>query len=260
MPGQPPSAYNANMVAHHDERDCSGHRAAAVLHRLEAVYGRPSWRPEAHHGPLEELVQTILSQHTSDLNSGRAYESLRLRYPSWADVATAPTTDVAEAIRCGGLARQKARTIQAVLDSVLDEDGSSLLDGLETLPLDVARRRLTGLPGVGPKTAACVLRFACGRPALPGDPHGYRVTRRIGLIPSTVSAEQAHALLEAIVEPEDVYSFHLNLIAHGRRVCTARVPRCDDCVLADICDYGRLRLGVPSGEAPACSTSPRSVA
>jgi len=214
-------------------------RATAVLRRLEAQYGRHAWAANRHDHPLDELVQTILSQHTSDLNSGRAFECLKARFDSWTAVAAASEEDVADAIRCGGLAEQKARSILQVLCRLLRQDGSTALDDLADLPLDAAKALLTSLPGVGPKTAACVLLFACGRPALPVDTHVFRVARRIGLISSQVSPERAHDCLEAQVTPEDVYSFHLSMIAHGRRVCLARSPRCDECVVLALCDYGR---------------------
>jgi endonuclease-3 len=206
-----------------------------ILATLEAAFGRPDWRPTGR--PLEELVRTILSQHTSDINSARAYQTLVERFPTFATVRDAPTPLVAEAIRSGGLAEVKAQRIQAVLRALSPNGGPPALPDLAALPLDEARRFLTDLPGVGPKTAACVLLFAVGRPALPVDTHVHRVGQRLGLIPARLSATAAHAVLEAMTPPDDVYSLHVNLIRLGRRVCRAPVPRCGACCLRARCPY-----------------------
>lgn len=211
--------------------------AAEVVRRLDALYGRRPWG--ASHRPLDELVLTILSQHTSDINSDRAFDELRRRFPTWEDIRRAPVGDIADAIRSGGLADQKAPRIQAVLNAVLDGDKSPPLSWLDDLPLAEAKAHLTALPGVGPKTAACVLLFACGRPALPVDTHIYRVTKRIGLIAGNVTEAKAHEALERILDPADVYTFHLNVVTHGRRICVARAPRCHRCPLTDLCAYYR---------------------
>lgn len=206
-----------------------------VLERLESSYGRPEWHPSGD--PVGELVQTILSQHTSDINSERAFRQLRERFPSWESVRDAPHEAVVEAIRCGGLAEGKAQRLQQALAAVLAADEKPPLASLSTLPLDAAKKRLTSLPGVGPKTAACVLLFAVGRPALPVDTHVYRVAGRIGLIGPGVSPEQAHEWLEGLLDSEDVYSFHVCLITHGRRICHSRSPECSRCVVNDLCQY-----------------------
>lgn len=208
-----------------------------VARRLNRVYGPRPWH--RHHPPLDELIMTILSQHTSDTNTERAYRSLRARFPTWEAVRVAPTADVAHAIRSGGLAAQKAPRIQAVLDAVLAERGALDLDHLASLPLPDAKRWLTSLHGVGPKTAACVLLFSLGRPALPVDTHVHRVARRLGLIASKVDANAAHELLEKMVgdDHERVYAFHVTMIAHGRAVCTARRPFCERCMLTECCDF-----------------------
>ncbi|MBX6343136.1 MAG: endonuclease III, partial [Thermomicrobiaceae bacterium] len=197
-------------------------KAITIIQRLDERYGRPIWRPV--HGPLDELVLTTLSQHTSDTNSERAFASLRSRFPDWRAVAEAETAEIAEAIRSGGLARRKAERIREVVRQVLAEDGQGDLDSLATLPLGEAKARLTALPGVGPKTAACVLLFGLGRPALPVDTHVYRVSRRLGLLDPATTPEEAHERLEALVPPDDVYAFHVNMIRHGRAVSVARRP------------------------------------
>ena len=202
---------------------------------LLQAYGTPTWRP--HHPPLDELILTILSQHTSDVNSVRAFNSLRAHFPNWEDVRDAPTGEVAEAIKSGGLAQVKAPRIQEVLRRISDERGGFDLSFLTTIPLAAARAWLTGLPGVGPKTAACVLLFACGLPAMPVDTHVHRVARRLGLAPDRAGAEHTQVLLEAMVPPADYYAFHLNLIRHGREVCKAQRPLCERCPVRQWCAY-----------------------
>ncbi len=191
------------------------------------------WRP--HRDPMSELVLTILSQHTNDTLSGKAFAKLLAAFPAWDAIAAAPVEALIDAIRDGGLARQKAPRIKAVLERIRDECPAYDLTFLHDLPLEDAKAWLRSLPGVGPKTAACVLMFALGRPALPVDTHVYRVARRLGFIDGNVTEAKAHALLEAIVPPEDTYAFHIALIKHGRYVCTARRPECGSCPLADIC-------------------------
>ncbi|HZU77858.1 MAG TPA: endonuclease III, partial [Dehalococcoidia bacterium] len=197
------------------------------------VYGDLRWRP--HHDATSELVLTILSQHTSDRLSGQAFSRLLQRFRDWDDLRTAPVEEIRECIAIGGLAQQKAPRIKAVLEEVRGRTGGYTLDFLASLPLEEARAWLRSLPGVGPKTAACVLMFALGRPAIPVDTHVYRVGRRLGLIPPRMNVDKAHAHVEARVPPEEAYAFHVGLIRHGRHVCTAQRPRCSECVLCDLC-------------------------
>jgi endonuclease-3 len=231
--------YNAVMVRDSDKRSTVESRASEMLRRLEQNYGRPVWRVD--HPPLDELVMTILSQHTSDANCERAFASLRNSFLSWQNVADADVDLIAEAIRSGGLAAMKAPRIKSVVREAL---ATGLLDDLDSLSLSEAKQRLQSLSGVGPKTAACVLLFACKMPALPVDTHVHRVSKRVGLIDQRLSAERAHDELESMLCPEDVYSFHVNVIHHGRTVCKARAPRCGWCSLADICDFARCQLDV----------------
>ena len=200
---------------------------------LAAEYGPVTWRPR--YDPFSELVGTILSQHTSDLNSDRAFQELRRRFSSWEDVLVAPPDLVADAIRSGGLAEQKAPRIQAVLREVLDRRGDFDITFLRDLPLAEAKAWLRSLPGVGPKTAAVVLCFSLGMPAFPVDTHIHRVSKRLGLIGPKVSADQAHDLLESAIASERVFPLHVYLITHGRQVCKAQRPLCDRCVLAEQC-------------------------
>ena len=211
------------------------HKAKEIGALLEQVYGRPA--PRKRLGPLDELVLTILSQHTSDANSDRAFESLRARFPTWEAVRNAPEEEIADAIKSGGLATMKAPRIKALLMRLTEERGSLDLDFLYDLNLASAREYLLAIPGVGPKTAACVLLFSCNKPAFPVDTHVHRVSRRLGLIELRTSADEAHRILESMVPEEEVYAFHVNLITHGRRVCKAPRPLCDRCVLAPVCDF-----------------------
>ena len=209
-------------------------KAALAAHqRLQQEYGHHPWAPR--YEPLSELIASILSQNTSDVNSGRAFQSLREAFPTWQQVIEAPAEAVAASIQSGGLAQIKAPRIQAVLGLIRDRRGSFSLDFLRESDPDDAKAWLLRLPGVGSKTASIVLLFALGKPALPVDTHVHRVTRRLGLIGERDSAEKAHDLLEAQLPPEAYYDFHLNVLAHGRRVCSARNPKCTACVLNELC-------------------------
>jgi endonuclease-3 len=241
----------------------------AIRDRLRAFYGHP--RNEPHHAPLDELVLTVLSQNTNDRNRDVAYSRLRARFPGksrspdWRAVLEAPFEEVEEAIRPGGISRVKARRIQAILATVaagwapgkgpapanqvegvagpFPSAGEALgLESLERMPREEAISFLERLPGVGRKTAACVLLFSFDRPELPVDTHVYRVASRLGLIRPRVSFEEAHDVLLALSDPADVYELHVNMIRHGRRICTARNPRCAECPLLSLCPYGRERM------------------
>ncbi len=211
--------------------------AGEIVERLSALYGEPVWRP--HGDPISELVLTILSQNTSDSNSGRAFMRLKQRLPTWEAVMEAPVDELEAAIAVGGLAKQKAPRIKASLRAVYETRGGWDLEFLRDMPLVEAKAWLRALNGVGPKTAACVLMFALGRPALPVDTHVHRVAQRLGLAPAKASAEKAHDILEAMLAPDEVYPFHISLIKHGRRLCRAQRPLCDECPLLDGCPHGR---------------------
>jgi endonuclease-3 len=195
-----------------------------IIGRLSEAYGEREWR--SHGDAVTELVLTILSQNTSDTNSGRAFMRLRARFPAWDDVMDAPPEEIEAAIAVGGLARVKAPRIKAVLPE--------------------AKEWLRSLPGVGPKTAACVLMFALGLPVMPVDTHVHRVSMRLGLVPAKATAEQAHDLLEALLDPAEVYPLHILLIKHGRRLCRARRPLCGQCPLMDACPFGQAELSAHS--------------
>ncbi len=209
-------------------------KAEAIVQRLAAEYGYPAWYPVGD--PVEVLVGTFLSQNTSDVNSNRAFDALRARFPTWEAVMTAPIEEVEEAIRPGGLARSKAPRIQAALRRIFSERGEFSLDFLKDMPLDQARAWLQSFHGVGAKTAAIVLLFSLGRPVFPVDTHIHRISRRLGIVPPAATPEQTEAAWESLVPPEGFYPLHVNLIRHGRQVCKARDPRCHICVLQNLCD------------------------
>lgn len=210
-------------------------KVRAVYERLVETYGPRTLRPG--RDPLDELILTILSQNTSDRNSGRAYRLLRAKYPTWEEVMEASLPDLYEAIKPAGLGNIKAPRIQNTLREVLARRGHLSLDFLDDLSLEEGKRWLTSLDGIGPKTAACVLLFALGKPALPVDTHVHRVARRLGLIGPKVGANQAHELLESALAPEAIYPFHVDMIQHGRLICQAQRPHCEVCPLSDLCDY-----------------------
>jgi endonuclease III len=204
-----------------------------VIALLEQEYGLLKWNPEKQH--LDVLIKTILSQNTSDLNSGRAFKSLISTFDSWQDVASADIEHIAQSIKCGGLSKIKAIRIKQILNTIWEEHGSLTLDFLETMNTTEVRNFLMSLPGVGLKTASCVILFSMGRQLLPVDRHIFRVSKRLGLLGSNVSIEEAHNLLQNQVPPSKIYQFHVHLIKHGRQVCQARQPRCRKCVFEKSC-------------------------
>lgn len=221
--------------------------ADVVLERLGERYDHPAWAGP-RLDPVSELVLTILSQNTTDTNSFRAFTALRERYATWDEVLAAPTDELEDAIRPGGLAPTKSKRIQHVLAEVKDAtDGTWDLSFLGTRPLDEARAWLTSLPGIGRKTAAIILLFTFGRAAMPVDTHVHRVAWRLGMFPRNTPLERAHDLLEEVLAPEEMYPFHVELIRHGRDTCRAPRPICGWCPLTDVCAYYALAA---RGKAP----------
>jgi endonuclease-3 len=214
-------------------------KAVRIDRILEDSYGRP--RRRSRRDGVSTLVLTILSQHTSDTNSGRAFDRLRARFPSWAALAAAPLEAVVEAIRPAGLSALKAPRIQAALHRITADRGALSLDFLRRWPVERAKAWLCDLAGVGPKTAAIVLVFGLGVPAFAVDTHVYRVGRRTGLIPEGMSIEDAHGWMEALVRPERYGPFHLSLIRHGREICKAGRPRCEVCPVRRLCVFYAAR-------------------
>jgi len=208
-----------------------------VTARLEAIYGVAEWH--ARFEPVDELIACILSQHTSDTNSLRAFEQLKAKYPTWDEVIQAETSDIADAIRRGGLADSKAPRIQEVLRRIREKEGTVDLSCLNAMSDADARQYLMALPGVGPKTAAIALCFALNRPVIPVDTHIFRVSWRLGLFEKRIGEAKAHDVLQALIPVDIIYRFHVAIIQHGRQVCKAPTPRCGECVLSDLCRYYR---------------------
>jgi endonuclease-3 len=210
-------------------------KTETIRRRLLEVFGHPTWR--SHLDPIAEVVSTIISQNTSDVNRDRAFERLTARFETWEALRDAPVASIEEAIRPAGLSQLKAPRIKAALQFITQERGELSLDFLQDLSVHDAKAWLTQINGIGPKTAAIILLFSLGVPAFPVDTHIHRVTRRLGLIGPKVSAEKAHDILEDLLPAEHYYPFHLNVIRHGREICHARNPQCEICPLKDLCDY-----------------------
>jgi endonuclease-3 len=235
-----------------------------VLQRLGDRYDHPTWAG-ARLDATSELVLTILSQNTADTNSFRAFTALRAAYPSWDAVLNAPTNELVEVIRPGGLAPTKAPRIQHVLAEVhAATNGSWDLSFLGTQPLDGARDWLVSLTGIGRKTASIILLFGFGRPAMPVDTHVHRVATRLGMLPPRTPLDRAHDLLEEVLQPDEMYPFHVELIRHGRDTCRAPRPICGLCPLTDVCAYyplavkGKVPMApLPRGRATSVEDPPR---
>ncbi len=203
---------------------------------LDDFYGRPVLSPR--YPPVDELVFTVLSQNTADINTERSFAALKARFPDWESARDAQVDQIEQAIALGGLAHTKAPRIKRILEALSAPTGQPDLGVLDGMNDADAQAFLTGLPGVGPKTAACVLLFSLERPVMPVDTHVYRVARRLGIIAAKVTAEQAHPLLTELAGPQDaaqIYAVHVDFVRHGRRICHARRPACGECPLAGMC-------------------------
>jgi endonuclease III len=210
-----------------------------IIQNLNAVYGAPE--PRWGLDPLDVLIETILSQSTTNANSDRAFGSLKRRFATWETARRARVTSIEAAIRSGGLARQKSVRIKELLNQIHSRRGSLDLSFLNTAPLEEAKEFLASFKGVGPKTVACTLLFACNRAVFPIDTHIFRVARRLGLIPAKCSDEVAHSLMGEMIPRKRYFETHVNLIRHGRRVCRPRDPLCEQCCLVDYCEYYKSR-------------------
>jgi len=206
-----------------------------IIQNLRAVYGAP--RINARSDPLDVLIETILSQSTTNRNSNRTFQELKARFGTWDRARRARVASIEAAIKSGGLARQKSIRIKNLLNEVHRRRGSLDLSFLCEAPLDEAKAFLSSFKGVGPKTIACTLLFACNRPVFPLDVHIFRIARRLGLLPERCSDEQAHALMGDLIPPKRYYEVHINLIRHGREICRPQRPQCDRCVIIDYCRY-----------------------
>jgi endonuclease-3 len=208
----------------------------AIRRRLRLLYGVPGWQP--HGAPLEELILTVLSQSTNDRNRDVAYLALTERFDhDWEAVRDAPVQEIERAIRPGGISKIKSARIKAILAAITDSapERRLWLDWLAELSVPEARARLVSLPGVGRKTAACVLLFAFGMRELPVDTHVSRVATRLGLLPARAPFELQHDLMLGLTPRGAELELHINLLRHGRRTCHARAPQCGACALARIC-------------------------
>ena len=210
-------------------------RALATHHQLLDFYGNLKWQNPLP--ALDELISTILSQNTNDVNRDVAFHALKASFESWEAVRDAGENEVIEVIRPAGLANQKGPRIQSVLKEITDQRGDLSLDFLKNFTAQAAKDWLMQFKGVGPKTAAIVLQYSLGLPAFAVDTHVYRVTGRIGLRPEKMTADKAHAFLEELFPIDSYYVAHINIICLGREICQARKPKCPQCPLNNICDY-----------------------
>ncbi len=207
-------------------------RVRVVADRLRRRYGRPV---APRHAPLDVLIGTVLSQHTTERTAHRAFRELRRQFPRWADTVHVPHDAIAAAIRESGLAHVKAARIRGILHALAEQFGRPTLAPLRQMSTEPAMKLLTALPGVGSKTAACVLLFGFGRDVCPVDTHVHRLARRLGWVGSGASAAAAQQWIAAHVPQRRAGELHLNLIRLGREVCRAVRPRCGQCPLAEIC-------------------------
>ena len=210
-----------------------------ILQNLKTVFGVP--KPQRGLDPLDVLIETILSQSTTNANSDRAFANLKRRFPTWDLAMRARVSSIESAIKSGGLAKQKSARIKDLLVEIHRRRGALDLSFLKTAPLDEAKRFLNSLKGVGPKTVACTLLFACSRPVFPIDTHIFRIARRLGLIPERCSDEEAHRMMGDVIPRKRYFEAHINLIRLGRRECRPSNPSCEQCCLVDYCDYYERR-------------------
>ena len=211
-----------------------------IIQNLESTFGVPEL--ESKSDPLSMLINIILSQATSDANSARTFESLKKKFKSWEKASKADESEIAEAIKAGGLANQKAKVIKNILVQLKLKNKKLSLDFLDQMPDDKARDYLLEFRGIGPKTAACTLLFSLHKEIFPLDTHIFRVLKRMGILPEKISDDKAHKLLDRLVPKGKFYSLHVNLIRLGRNICRPREPLCEQCPLIEYCDYGMERI------------------
>lgn len=211
-----------------------------IIQNLERTFDEPVLRPKSD--PLEMLAQVILSQATTDALSERTYQSLKTKFKTWDKVLAADESAIAEAIKLGGLANQKAKVIKQLLANIKAEQGTLDLGFLHDLPTREAVTYLKKFRGIGPKTIACTLLFACHKNIFPLDTHIFRVLRRVGIVPQKCTDERAHEILDAVVPEGKFYSLHVNLIRLGRKICRPKDPLCERCPIVEYCDYGSERI------------------
>lgn len=211
-----------------------------LIQNLERTYGVPENKRATD--PLDMLIKIILSQATSDTNSDRTFAALKKRFPTWDAALRAREATIADTIRAGGLANQKAKVIKSLLKQIKEKHGAISLDFLHEMKAAEAVDYLKQFRGIGPKTIACTLLFACRQEVFPLDTHIFRILRRVGLIPQKCTDERAHQIMNSIVPEGKFYSFHVNLVRHGRAICRPREPLCERCPIVEYCDYGNWRI------------------
>lgn len=211
-----------------------------IVQNLENTFGEPQLKRRSD--PLAMLINIILSQATSDANSDRTFRNLKTRFRDWSEVLAAETSEIADAIRLGGLANQKSKVIKELLGQIREEHGALSLAFLDQMSDAEARDYLTRFRGIGPKTVACTLLFALHKEVFPLDTHIFRVLKRMGVLPAKIADERAHKLLDRLVPHGKFYSLHVNLIRLGRNVCRPREPLCEQCPLIEYCNYGMSRI------------------
>lgn len=211
-----------------------------IIQNLENTFGKPNLKDKSD--ALSMLINIILSQATSDSNSKRTFENLKKRFSSWEKLLTADETEIAESIKLGGLANQKAKVIKDLLIQIKEKHGFLSLDFLDQMTDEEARDYLSQFRGIGPKTIACTLLFALQKQVFPLDTHIFRVLKRMGILPTKVSDEKAHRFLDNLVPKGKFYSLHVNLIRLGRMICRPQEPFCQKCPLVEYCDYGLSQI------------------
>jgi endonuclease-3 len=211
-----------------------------IVQNLENTYGVP--KPAPKSDALSMLINIILSQATSDANSDRTFRNLKKRFANWENVLAAQESEIADTIRLGGLANQKASVIKDLLQQIKKARGTLSLKFIEKMPDDEARDFLQNFRGIGPKTIACTLLFACHKEVFPIDTHIFRVLRRMGILPEKITDANAHRLLDKLAPKGKFYSLHVNLIRLGRTICRPREPLCEQCPLIEYCDYGMTKV------------------
>lgn len=211
-----------------------------IVQNLENTFGKPNIQKKSE--PLAMLINIILSQATSDANSKRTFENLKKRFSTWENVLAANETKIADTIRLGGLANQKAKVIKDLLRQIKEKHGTLSLEFLNEMPDAEARDYLLQFRGIGPKTVACTLLFSLQKEVFPLDTHIFRVLKRMGILPEKISDEKAHRFLDELVPQGNFYSLHVNLIRLGRTICRPREPLCEQCPLVEYCDYGLLQI------------------
>lgn len=211
-----------------------------IVQNLENTFGEPQLAPKSD--ALAMLIKIILSQATSDANSSRTFQNLKQRFKTWDNALAAGETEIADAIRLGGLANQKAKVIKDLLYQLKEMRGTLSLKILEKMNDEDARDFLQKFRGIGPKTVACTLLFARHKEVFPLDTHIFRVLKRMGILPEKINDTKAHKLLDELVPSGKFYSLHVNLIRLGRKVCRPREPLCEQCPLIEYCDYGLTQI------------------